>query len=90
MSMFCGLPVIVATLPMLDAVATASRCGSAFTPSRLVAVRTKGTITRQMMSLTKKADRIPLVNMTVGNRCCGFRRVTTSSVIQSKNPAWCR
>ena len=57
---------------------------------RFVTVSTKGTITRQMMSLTKNADRMPLVKMTVGNRWCGFRRVTTSSVIQSKKPARCR
>ena len=32
MSMFCGLPVIVATLPMFEAVATASRYGSGLGP----------------------------------------------------------
>ena len=57
---------------------------------RRLAVSANGTITRQMMSLTKKAESTPLVKMTVGSRWRGFRRVTTSSVIHSKNPATCR
>jgi len=89
-SMFCGLPVMVATLPMFDAVATARRYGSGFTPMRRVAVRTKGTMTRQMMSLTKNAESTPLVTITVGSRWRGLSRVTTRWVIQSKKPARCK
>jgi len=66
--MFCGLPVIVAVLPILDAVATARRYGTGLTPMRRVAVSTKGTITRQMMSLTKNAESNPLRRITVGSR----------------------
>ena len=68
MSMFWGLPVIVATLPILEDVATASRNGSGLTRIRRVIVSTSGAITRQMMSFTKKAERIPLAAITVGRR----------------------
>ena len=36
---------------------------------RSVRVRTIGTITRQMISFTKNADRTPVVKMTAGSRC---------------------
>src|SRR5437868_2043573 len=68
MSMFCGLPVMLATLPIFEAVATARRYGSGLMPIRRVSASTIGTMTRQMMSLTKNADSTPLVKMTVGNR----------------------
>lgn len=45
MSMFCGLPVMLATLPMLDPVATASRYASGGRPIRRVMCSTNGTIT---------------------------------------------
>ncbi len=66
--MFCGLPVIVAVLPMFDAVATASRYGTGLTPIRRVAFNANGTMTRQMMSLTKNAESSPLRKITVGKR----------------------
>ena len=66
--MFCGLPVIVAVLPTFDAVATARRYGTGLTPIRRVAFSTKGTMTRQMMSLTKNAESNPIRKITVGSR----------------------
>ena len=66
--MFCGLPVIVATLPMFDAVATASRYGTGASPSRRAMCRTNGVITRHTMSLTRNAESTPQVKTTVGSR----------------------
>jgi hypothetical protein len=40
-----------------------------------------------MTSFTKNAERTPLVKTTVGSRCRGSRRVTTTWVIHAKNPA---
>ena len=88
--MFCGFPVMVATLPMLAEVATASRYGSGFSPMRRVAASANGTITRQMMSLTKNAESTPVMKMTVGSRWRGFRRVMICSVTHSKKPVRCR
>ena len=85
--MFCGFPVIVATLPMFEAVATARRYGTGGRLICRVAASTNGTITRQMTSFTKNAERTPLVKTTVGRRCRGSRRVTTRWVIHAKNPA---
>ena len=63
MSMFCGLPVMLATLPIFEAVATARRYGSGLMPIRRVSASTIGTMTRQMMSLTKNADSTPLAQL---------------------------
>ena len=57
--MFCGLPVMVATLPMFDAMATASRYGTGLRPSRRVISSTSGVSTRHMVSLTKNAEKTP-------------------------------
>ena len=67
-SMFCGLPVIVATLPMFDAVATAIRYGTGGSWRSRAMCRTNGVIVRHTMSLTRNADSSPLVKMTVGSR----------------------
>jgi hypothetical protein len=67
-SMFCGLPVIVATLPMFDAVATAMTYGTAGTLSRCAICTTNGVMTRQTMSLTRNAESTPVVKITVGSR----------------------
>ena len=57
--MFCGLPVMVATLPILAAMATASRYGTGLRRSRPVISSTSGVSTRHMVSLTKKAEKTP-------------------------------
>ena len=67
-SMFCGLPVIVAALPIFDAVATAITYGTGGSLSRRAMCTTNGVITRQTMSLTRNAESSPLVKMTVGSR----------------------
>ncbi len=66
--MFCGLPVIVATLPMFDAVATAITYGSTGRRRRRARWIANGVITRQTTSLTRNADSSPLLKTTVGNR----------------------
>jgi len=68
MSMFCGFPVIVATLPIFDAVATANRYGNGSSRSLRLMLSTNGTITRQTISFTKNAESAPDVNTTAGNR----------------------
>ena len=57
--MFCGLPVMVAALPIFDAVATASRYGTGFRRNVSVISRTSGVSTRHIVSLTKKAENNP-------------------------------
>ncbi len=57
--MFCGLPVIVAALPMFDAVASASRYGSGRCRRAHATSSTIGVNTRQIVSLTKSADSTP-------------------------------
>src|ERR1700758_5247399 len=64
MNIFCGFPVTVETLPIFDAVATAMRNGIGFTLIDLVAERIMGVKRRQIVSLTKRAERIPLENIT--------------------------
>src|SRR5579864_1472394 len=90
MSMFCGLPVIVATLPIFEAVATASKNGSGCRRILLVRTKTKGTITKQTMSFTRNADRIPEVKITAGRNARGCRCFSTASVVHSKKPERCR
>ena len=85
-SMFCGLPVILATLPIFDAVATANRYGNGSSRSLRVMLSTNGTITRQTISFTKNAESTPDVKTTAGNRRDGFSRRSTISAFHSKNP----
>ena len=59
---------MVAVLPILEAVATAKRYGMGLIPIRLATLSTNGTMTRQMMSLTKNAESNPLRKITVGRR----------------------
>ena len=56
MSMFCGLPVIVAVLPMFDAVATATTYGIGGSPRRRAMRNARGVITRHTMSFTRNAE----------------------------------
>ena len=57
MIMFCGLPVIVAMLPTLEAIGIASRYGIGSRFSRLTRSSTSGVMTRQIVSLTRKAEK---------------------------------
>src|SRR5205085_10766269 len=89
-SMFCGLPVMVATLPMFELVATASKYGSGGKFIRLVMLSKKGTMTRHTMSFTKNAERIPQVKITAGKRYCAGSLFKKTSALHSKNPTKCR
>ncbi len=57
---------------------------------RLQMSSSSGAMNRQTTSFTRNADRIPLVKMTPGSSCCGFRCSITSRVTRSKKPARCR
>ena len=57
--MFCGLPVIVAADPTFEAMATARRYGTGRRPSAIVSSNTSGVRTRQIASLTRKAENTP-------------------------------
>ena len=86
-SMFWGLPVSVATLPTLAAVARATRYGTGGNASRRVIPTTSGASTRQTTSFTKSAERPPATTMTAASRLRGvlaFRMV--HSVTRLKNP----
>src|SRR4051794_41955411 len=89
-SMFCGLPVMVATLPMFELVATASKYGSGGRFIRLVMLSTKGTMTRHTMSFTKNAERIPQVKITAGKRDCGGSPFMTTFPVHPEKTPQCR
>jgi hypothetical protein len=59
MSICCGLPVIVATLPMFDPVASARRTGSGLSRRNRVTSMTTGVSTRHTGSLTNSAESRP-------------------------------
>jgi len=63
MIMFCGLPTSVATLPILALVASAIRYGSIGSSPRRIAAMTSGVSTKQIVSLTSNAERIPDVSV---------------------------
>src|ERR1700747_3723624 len=83
-NMFCGLPVMVAALPMFEAVARANKYGTAGLERRLHTCKINGAMKRHTTSLTRKADKIPLVKMTLGNKCRGATWSITRLVIHSK------
>jgi len=85
-NMFWGFPVMLATLPIFEAVATASRYGSGLNPNLRVIFKTNGTITRHTMSFTKSAESTPEVKTTAGNSRDGFKLRSTISAFHSKNP----
>ena len=87
-SMFCGLPVMVATLPMFEAVASASRYGSGRWPRAIAISMTIGVKIRQMVSLTKSAERMPLTNTTATSSSRGsWTRCATARTTSRKKPA---
>src|SRR5579883_3073208 len=84
---FCGLPVIVAVLPIFEAMAIASRYGAGLRLSRETSSRTSGVSTRQIASLTRKAEKKPEVAMTAKSSSSGWRaRVTTQLLTRRKKP----
>ena len=87
MIMFCGLPVIVATLPTLEASGMASKYGIGSRFKRLTRSSTSGVMTRQMASLTRKAENEPATTTIASNKTTGWwARVTTQLFTSRKKP----
>ena len=85
--MFCGLPVIVAVLPTLEAIATPSRYGTGSRRSRRAMSTTSGVITRQIASLSRNAENTPELTITAASSCSGWwARATTQPLTSRKNP----
>src|SRR5712664_3797154 len=86
-SMFCGLPVSVATLPTFAAVARAIRYGTGGRWSRRVTASTRGASTRQTTSFTKKAESTPAAPVTAPSRASGVRALRiVHAMTRPKNP----
>lgn len=87
MSAFCGFPVTDIEDPMFAEVARAMTYGFAESFNRSVIAGTIGVKIKQMVSLRKKAERIPDVKTSSVTGC---KRVladaATWTAIQSKNP----
>ena len=75
-SMFCGFPVMAATLPMFDAVASAIRRARTRPRDRAISMST-GVKTRQIVSLTKSADSVPAANTTASSSATGWLMLAT-------------
>ena len=75
-SMFCGLPVIVATLPMLDPMATASSNGSGDSPRSAATSSTMGVNIRHTVSLTNIADSTPAATVMATTSARGLLDVS--------------
>ena len=85
--MFCGLPVMVATLPTFEAVATANRYGMGLRFTAVTSSSTSGVITKQIVSLTKKAESVPDASTTATRSANGRRTcVAIQSVTRRKKP----
>ncbi len=90
MSMFCGLPVMVAVPPMLEAMASAKRKGTGFRPlARQWAMR-RGVSTSTTASLTRKALATPVNATTTTSNCrADWARPRNSSARASVYPSCC-
>jgi hypothetical protein len=85
--MFCGLPVMVAVEPTLEAIATASRYGSGRRCNFNVTSSTSGVRTRQIASFTRNAENTPETAVTAVSSTMGAcaRRIT-HAVAMAKKP----
>ena len=87
MIMFCGLPVIVAALPTLEASGMASRYGIGSRLSLETRSSTSGVMARQIVSLTRKAESEPVTRTIATNNTNGWwARVTTQLFTSRKKP----
>src|SRR6266700_5758467 len=87
MIMFCGLPVIVAVLPTLEAIGIASRYGSGLRLSEMTSSATIGVMIRQMVSLTRNAEKKPHTSTTAMSSTSGCRaRVMMKPFTSRKKP----
>lgn len=64
--------MIVAALPILDAMAMARRYGMGFLRSRVTMSSTRGVSTRHIVSFTKKAEKNPDTKTMATNRASGW------------------
>ena len=88
MMMFCGFPVIVATEPMLDAVARPTRYGIGGRLSRWQRWSTSGVKATQTTSLTRNAESTPEMEIVTARRVSGpENRAAICSVASAKKPA---
>ncbi len=88
MMMFCGLPVIVATEPMFEAVARPTRYGIGGRFSRWQRWSTSGVNATQTTSLTRNAESTPERTIVTASRVNGpENRAAIRSVARAKNPA---
>ena len=81
--MFCGFPVIVATLPTLEAIATPSKYGKGFSFADFTISTTSGVKTRQIASLTRNAEKNPVsrtmaIKRPICVRTCSATHLLTS------------
>ena len=68
MSMFCGLPIIVATDPILAEAASAIKYGIGFISPLLVISNKSGVNIKTIVSFKKSADKIPEVKIMIIRR----------------------
>ena len=88
MMMFCGLPVIVATEPIFEAVARPTRYGIGGRFRRWQRWSTSGVNATQTTSLTRNAERTPEMAIVTARRLSGpENRAATCSVASAKKPA---
>ena len=85
--MFCGFPVMVATLPTLAPMATASRYGTGLRFRVEVTSSTSGVSTRHIVSLTNRAEKNPETKtIAASSRMGRWARSTTCALTARKNP----
>ena len=88
MMMFWGLPVIVATEPMFDAVASPTRYGIGCRRSRRQRPSTSGVSATQTTSLTRNAESTPDSAIVTARSDLGPEKCAAiRSVARAKNPA---
>jgi len=71
MSMFCGLPVRVATLPALEAKASPSRYGKAGSAAASTSASTMGVHITHTVSLTRSAESPPATTIRIASSARG-------------------
>jgi hypothetical protein len=87
MIMFCGLPVIVAVLPTLEAMGIANRYGTGSRLRRVTRSSTSGVMTKQIVSLTRKAEKTPATStIAMSNTSGRLAHATTQLLTNRKNP----
>ena len=87
-SMFCGLPVSVATDPALDEKASPSKYGSAGRAAASTRATTSGVHITQTVSFTSSAESVPATSTSTARSARGpCARRSATQAIQRKIPA---